>query len=898
MGGDDSRVYIFYPTQFLNNVSNNLRFSFLETENNQAFYVNTIKVLSLLEKVGFNYLDFYFLFFYLGFIFFFLSLKEIKIKLNFNSPLVNYFILFIALLYPTNPLIVDQVWNNHWTSIFSIIGAPLIFFIFLKIIFNRISIIEIIFLNLIMTSLSLYFGSIIPPIGLSMTLTMGLIIFLILNKKEMFSILKKIILFLIIFVITNSYWIYTLLHIYSASTGSSESDTQAYLVNLNNAMNYYSKEINNFYLIMLHGVNVNSNFDLLYFFSLIFFWIVFFICLASLITKILKKEIKLEKTNLIIPFGFSLIVAMFLQSIALTPIGKKIFLFLATNFVFLAGFRNYINKVPTTYSLFILTLIFLLVLYAYKQSKALKISLLLAISLFSLVSFRNLILLEDYKLNLPQGYVRNTSFSSDTWDLFSFIKKNKDIERVAFIPLSTATYGVYKNGNQLYIGNSPITIFTGVDDYNGFWYSEQVDKVFYPFQNSFLESFKSDSINNFMNHLNLVNADTVVLNNTVDPDSTDYGFYFKTGNYKNLVSLIRNNLNLVYETPNKEFSVYRLKNRIISFKDKVYNIPAQLSYENFQMLDYTKETFISNSLDKKYINFDLINFSSQPISDIKNLDKVYDSKQNLVTMSQKNLIFLNENKDSAIILLQNNKDNIIRIVVDSPEDILSVKFGVEDRGSSCALKIFSASYCRILRNPVVQKVENSYSYTIDLIYPTNITFAYLKVKKPDTNVRNLNIRAYTGSNYKSEFNNIEFTKEEKQKLISSLFVNNQDSYNYQIPQEINIQKIDKDSYRIQAKLNNQNQPLILTLSKIYNPKWNLKGNGIESSIHFQANAIFNGWAIKPNSTNLDLILSFDEYPISLKLKQLNEYSILGSIIFLAITSIYAVIKILIRKFWR
>lgn len=901
MGGDDSRIYMFKPSSYLEFAATNKRFAPLEAENNQHFYINTMTAMSFLEtNFGFTYKEFYFLIFYLSFIFFYFALKEIQKKFT-NGNENKYIPFLLAILYPANPLIGDQIWNNHWISIFSIPATPLVLLIFLKIVFGNLNFKEALFYNLLLSILSIYFGGVIHPMVTFLILFIFLGVYIILNFKNLFKIIKNSVVFIALFLVTNFYWLYMLASNFQgnqfliAVQSAAEGDTK-------NNLDYYGRYFDLTRFIYLNGVNASSYYDNFYeIVSKLFFALIIFSVILIIFKAIKNKNGDYLRTS--IPFLSVFFISMYLQTISLTSIGQKLFLFLCKQFFFLYGLRNYTTKVPPTYALFVLIII-LIAFYSIEKYKNITKTIFVSILiLFSILSMRNLILLEDYKYNMPKGMLRNQEFDKDIYELSDFLKTHNQIERVTYLPMSTSTWSATQNGDkELYIGLSPLTIFSGVDDFNGYMYTDFMYGYFDDYKNLFIKAMNEEKIDNYLKHLSFIGTEAIVIDNDlIEKNITSYMGYDSVINYKNLNKNIKQNLEVIYTTKSGKYSVYKLPLNVLSFKNNIYKLTQEATSKTFYKFDFTKDVFTIGNLTEKYVNYDIkeINLNSK-LNKIE--DAAYAKSSNNLDITLNNIYPLNlfNTKTEQVFMADIGLQDFIRIIIEGKEKDYLVKLAYESEDKSCIQKIFvREDTCENTNQPNFQEIDNK------LIITKRLTKRYLEPKKiliyvkslnPEKSVKDLKINMFAGL--------IKAKNAERADLVDVVVTKNASSFNYQLPKNFTVNKVDRDTLSVKIDLNNDKDSLILNYNKFFNDKWVLKSQDIRNQRKFASNIFFNSWIISPQEGKqaIELTLKFKESKYESLFKEVNKYSIIISVVLLVILNIYEYRKIFyklpIRKLWR
>ncbi len=187
----------------------------------------------------------------------------------------------------------------------------------------------------------------------------------------------------------------------------------------------------------------------------------------------LKKKNNLRQKKLLVIFGLITLILAYLQTVNIGKWGGKLFDWLIMNVPSWTMLRNFFSKVPIAYGIFYsVTLgisIFCLLEHLNKKlfKKAL-ITLLIFIILIQAVPF-----ICGQVNNLP---VYNSEISLDRniiipeyyQDSMECIEK-LEAGRLLTLPMTFATWSVFKSarGNGIYVGSSPVKVFSGKDDFNG-----------------------------------------------------------------------------------------------------------------------------------------------------------------------------------------------------------------------------------------------------------------------------------------------------------------------------------------------------------------------------------------------------------------------------------------------
>jgi len=899
MAGDDSRIYMFYPSRIYEHLSQRiLQFS---PDVPRMNLINTMYLFSTLEKIGFGYQEFYFIILILGSLFAYLAFKEILIHYNYSNPLSKYFILFLSLLYTSNPLMADQAWNNHYLSIFTIAGIPLMFLIFLKIIFNRINFIQIILLNLVASSLSAFFAN--APQILAFVIAAGTmtIVYLLLERKNIFYFILNSTFFIILFILININWIYFIFfnvkNLVTIIETVKESSTAKSIPLLDFG---WAESFNNFNYLFLNHVNPNSHADFYFYLPLFLFGLIIIYAITYIFINLFKFNLQNnQKDSFQVALFSSLIITGYLQSIALTKVGQIVFSYLVNYFSLLYSFRNYMNKIPTVYSFILLSAILVAYIKIPKKFEGFKLIYIIITILFAISSFRNLVLLEDYKFGKPQGYVSATKFDEETLELIDYIKPS-NTKRITYLPLANSPYSIIKNEKELYAGLSPFVMLLEIDDVNGtFYFGDNVSKSY--IDQKYLSNLDYEKLISLYSYLGV---NKIIVNNDLDLDKDSNGIYNSEDN-KNFEQ-IKQNLKekniLEFETKNKKYSVYKFSESDIVFKKNIIKVDKKVPSYNFFKLDFANNTMsFENNLKDEFFNFIPVETKAFTIADEKNISKFYDSELNLREMGKVYPLTLYENPKSRgdkTFYLQKNASNILRIISNIPRDDLRISATSDKVNGGCLRNIFNKTECKIFKEPYMQKVGEKFSYTFDLGTESIFSLVNVRLRNDTTRLDDLDLQFYLGSNNK--LNSDTFTQKDKDEYLKNLFISNPAAYTYQIPVVIENQKINNYEYRVKINLKENGLPFVLVLKDLLSDGWVLTGKGITDKTKFNADIQFNGWVIFPekNVSNIEIVLKHQLNTKSQNIIMISDYSIKISLILLSLISIYGITKTIIRKYRR
>jgi hypothetical protein len=725
------------------------------------------------------------------------------------------------------------------------------------------------------------------------------IFYLLFNHKEIKYFLPRAVLIIFLFLVSNFYWIYGLLLNRTPSPYETvnTTDANAALANMKISLEYY-QTFNNFNFIFLNGVNPNSSFDIIYYLSLSFFALIITFSISYYSYFVINNIFKKQKVDY---FGLSifssLILIGYLQSISLSKFGIDVFLYLSKYIFVLNGLRNYINKVPMTYSLVILVTILIVYIFLNKKYKSIAVAFLIVTILFSIVSLRNLIKLEDYKFNLSEGYTRTTSFDSETIELVKYLNSDQPFQRTAYFPLSIGPWSIIKNHEtkELYIGHSPLLGLAGMDDLNGMFNIEGLGLLNKRFPN---ENFLEMEPEKIIFRLKFLGVNKLVVNNTIDLRNSNLMGYPRTNKYPEILEFVKNNLRLDFETKNKSYSVYDVNKDQIQFKKYMYK-PSESEKLNFYSVNFEEASFTFSDISDNFFNY----FPSKPTLEEENLDIFWDNFGNKIKMKyiEPEKTSIQQTKGEMFYSLKVEGNNVLRIKIDHPKDVFNVDVAVDDKNIPCSNKVFNKnSKCNIFKNIKPQIINDSLIYTLES-GPNSPNYIYVSIvnkKTKELNIKDINTKFIIGDTNLIKYN--PFSIEERQRYLDKYFVKNPSGPSYQIPKKVEVVRKDKDTYEVDIKLDDKNLPLILTLKNAYNTKWDLEGKGIKKQTNFNSDVVFNGWIVEPNgdTDTLELTIKYKDSKIREYIQPINYLAINLCLLIVLTYIVYGTYKILIRKFWR
>lgn len=492
VGGDDTKLFYSYPSEFLKNVT---FFSWVNVSsigiNGPSQYIFPfLLVWTVLEgiiqnKIFLNHFAMS-LPLILGQIYFLLSIKELfDLKKKYFTELY-----LGSLFFVTSPILIINQMFVFLLSIWLIGLIPIVVYNFIKYLktsnfkYVYISSIYCCVFSLAMYAIPWTLGFLLP-IGIGFLITLPLF-----KKNEIYVFLKRFIIFAGFIFITQAFWLVGFISTYIslgqnsfASKFLSKSFVDTFsptiIVTATSSiiyplLNLFHRQITIDFNWKLKDIFLNY-YDKTIFFNSIFL-IVLFIGIFNF-----RNYLNKQNRRFFLLLLFSFVIALYLFTVNIGFL-KDVFIL----FRYIPGFtmfRNFFDKFAPGYVLIFASLITVsLVIFSQKYpSKRL---------IFSLIFF--FVILLNYKpvkdvVNSPlwgtTNVYKNVEIPSEYLETMTFIRKNiSPTNSVLSIPFGTSIYTVIRdeNSNNVYVGLSPVKIFSGVNDISGhlsFNFTKEADAV-------------------------------------------------------------------------------------------------------------------------------------------------------------------------------------------------------------------------------------------------------------------------------------------------------------------------------------------------------------------------------------------------------------------------------------
>lgn len=602
LGGDDGRLFFWYPDLYIDNFIKNNYFSnglgsLYGYNYNHIFFfpfLNLIKYTKIIfeEYTQIFFYTFSFLLTFLSSLFFFREIRVLYFKKNENT--FNIVIL-CSLVHTFAPLYFDLVFSYLLLQnliLNSIIPLLLSFLIYSS---RKNKYIFSIFPSIIFTMFSVMPFA-LPWLYTSIIFTLILIAYFVKTGVIKFP---SLIIFIFSYLILNLYWLPDFyFSINEQYVGLNSEEILSY--NLSNSFPSFLMGFYNFRFLQTSII-------------IIIFVSTFFIIKKKLIRKLF----------------FNLYVYLFLSLFIFLMIAQGNFLYIDNIFKF------FINKFPGFYMLrnpidksvvlinFIISFILFFNLLIFSEKKILNkknyISISVALYLIvTLISYQNTDFKNEYrdtkKYQVTNGFEEEWK---EFYNLILFLKKqNKSLNRVIWYPLNHAQYVFLKlNKNDYYIGPSPINIFTDFEDLTGF------DSIPQNFNSTFqkiklldndLENVKLDLMDLFKKF----SIEYLIINKSIDMNIKNSAFFTRNkpgDQYDYQVNILDlSNFDNIYNS--NYFEVYK-NNEVKNLIDiRNYNSKEKFKIENLKFKNNTFSfDFNNNNLNQEFL-IELNIFKNQKIS--------------------------------------------------------------------------------------------------------------------------------------------------------------------------------------------------------------------------------------------------------------------------------------------
>jgi len=479
VGGDDTRLFYSYPVEFFKNAT---FFSWYNVStiginaSNQYLIPFLILWSILLSIVQDRIVVSYFAFslpLILGFIYFQKAVKELFNLGNNNIP----HIYIGSLFYILSPIMLANQLFVYLTSAWMIGYIPMIGYYFLR--YLKTSRFIYVYISMLITiALSFTLMTIPWILGFVIPILIGLIVFgLLSSKKEILHFIKRALLFLIVILSSQAFWLAGFITPYIFVDKNSlankfvskeflDTFDPTILVTATGSilyplLNLYHRQIAFDFGWHLKNIFV-STYDKTYLLNFLFVVVIFIGILNY------RKYLEKKNAKIFIFVLTSFTVSLYLFTVNIGPL-KEFFLLLK----YIPGvvmFRNFYDKFAPGYVIIyalLFTICLIIVDKKFKSKTTILMILCFALIIFNFSPAKDII-------NSPLWTTKSTYKTISTpFEYLEFMGKIEDkispTNSILSIPFGTSSYTVIKDEStdSVFVGASPVKIFSGVNDISG-----------------------------------------------------------------------------------------------------------------------------------------------------------------------------------------------------------------------------------------------------------------------------------------------------------------------------------------------------------------------------------------------------------------------------------------------
>lgn len=515
IGGDDTRLFYVYPLDWIKNISffSWFNFSSLGSNNPNQFTIPTLIPFALLDILFSNDMFLNYLVFSLVFIAGFLSFQLlISGIIKLENSRMRLAALLGGLFYVCSPIIIASQISSFLYSVWLISLLPVLTYLFIRYLnSNNFKYVFFAVIFCLLFSISMF--SVPWILGYVLSVIPGLFIALFLySRKQVGLFIKKMFTFFGIIALSQSFWllptIMSVLSFDKTSFGSQSisvelGDDFANTVSASATGNVVLPLLNLFHRQIAFDFNWSLKEIFIYFYDKTFLLNIFFVGIFFYLLLNYRKVFNKSENKVFLIILISFITSLFLFTV---NVGFLNDLFNLLRYIpgFLM-FRNFYDKFNLAYILLYSIVITISLVILNRQIKN-KIILVLINAIFLILIVVNFLPTKQL-LNSPIWTTKNIYSNAVISDEYLGFMKDVGNEvrlsgNILSIPLNIAGYTLIKGSseNDIFIGRSPIQLFTRVNDFSG-------DLSFSPQETSDLnKSIKNrdyEEINNFLNTHNI-----------------------------------------------------------------------------------------------------------------------------------------------------------------------------------------------------------------------------------------------------------------------------------------------------------------------------------------------------------------------------------------------------------
>lgn len=492
IGGDDTRLFYAYPFEFFRNVSFFSWYNVSSVGLNVAnqYLTPFLTVWSfLLFLVKSRVILSYFAFslpLILGIIFFQKFVKEL---LNLENR-YNLQLFIGSLFYVLSPILIINQLFIFLTAMWLMGLIPLMCFLFLR--YLKTSSFLYIYIALFVSFIFSFTLLTIPWIGgFLLPIFGGLLVLAFLSKrKEVFYFLKKLGIFTTWIVFSQAFWLIGFLEPFIFVDRNSLANkfvSKGFLDTFDPTIlstatgNIFYPLLNIFHRQIPFDFGWQLKYVFLNFYDKTFIINILYIIILFLGIFNFRKILKSKNQKIFIFLFVSFLISLYCFTVNIGPL-KDLFLV----FKYIPGFvmfRNFFDKFAIGFVFIYAVLFSMCLIILEKRYK--KLSLLLSFPLLLLIVFNFLTVKDtvDSPLWTTNSTYKNITIPEEYLETMSYIKSRvSPTNTILSIPFGSSVYTVIKdkNSNSVYVGTSPVKIFSGVNDISGhlsFNFTKEADTI-------------------------------------------------------------------------------------------------------------------------------------------------------------------------------------------------------------------------------------------------------------------------------------------------------------------------------------------------------------------------------------------------------------------------------------
>jgi hypothetical protein len=479
IGGDDSRLFYSYPYEFLRNVVffSWINVSTLGTSGSQQFLLPFVTIWSIVKifinnPVILNYLAFS-LPLGFGFIFFQKFAKILfSIKKDFNLE-----VYVGSLFYVLSPILIIDQYFIFLTAVWLVFVIPALGYLYVR--YLETSNFRYIYLSMIFSfvlsftffTMPWLFGFLLPVcIG-----AMALIFFY--SRKDIFLFIRKSAIYLFCMLVTHSFWIFGFISPYilvDKNSNAFKFVSKVFLDTFPTTILATAKSYINFPFLNLFQRQIAFDFswqlryDFLRLYDKTFILNFVFVIVLAIGVLNYKRYLDKQQRRIFLFVFISFLLSLYFFVVNIGPL-KDLFLVLGKIPGFVM-FRNFYDKFAPGYVLLysmLITISLILFKKTYPRIEKWSVYVFLAVVL---LNFSTIISTINSPLWTTENVNKNITIPQEYFDLMTYVNKNiPTTNTILSVPFGTSSYTVIKdvNSDNVYVGISPVKIFSNVNDLSG-----------------------------------------------------------------------------------------------------------------------------------------------------------------------------------------------------------------------------------------------------------------------------------------------------------------------------------------------------------------------------------------------------------------------------------------------